>query len=129
MSEDPRTTEHKHPMTICLDFDGVCNTYDGWKGKNELFEPLPGLQVFLETLKIIGYEVLVFSTRPAHKLRDWFEVYGLLRLVDGFPETKPPAVAYIDDRGIRFQGSFDFLLAQLNFKGTEPWWLREGEGR
>lgn len=129
MSEDPRTTEHKHPMTICLDFDGVCNTYRGWKGKEVLFEPAEGLTEFLQELKNRRYEVVVHSTRPAAKLKAWFKKHGLLGLVDGFPQDKPPAVAYVDDRGIRFLGSFDSLLHSIDLHGTEPWWLKERGSR
>lgn len=122
MSENPKTTELEHPITICLDFDGLCNTYDGWKGKDELFEPLPGLQGFLEQLKIMGYEIAVFSTRPAKKLNAWFHRHLLLHLVDGFPDKKPPAVMYVDDRGFRFSGDFDEVLEEIKAYGTEPWW-------
>ena len=126
MSEDPRTTEHPHPITICLDFDGVCNTYRGWKGKEELYEPAEGLTEFLEELKAQGYEVVVHSTRPPGKLKAWFKKHGLQELVDGFPQDKPPAVAYVDDRGIRFDGDFYKVLSYIGVRGTEPWWLKEG---
>lgn len=121
MSEDPKTTEHKHPITICLDFDGVCNTYDGWKGEDELFEPLEGLEEFLVELKARGYQIFVFSTRGPEKLAQWFYEHWLDNLVDGFPITKPPAVAYVDDRAIGFDGDFGGVLDDLR-RGTEPWW-------
>ena len=122
MSENPKTTEHMHPITICLDFDGVCNTYDGWKGKGELFKPLPGLEGFLVALKERGYQIFVFSTRGPEKLSQWFHLYGLNHLIDGYPIQKPPAVMYVDDRGFNFAGDFDEVLEEIDTHGTEPWW-------
>lgn len=65
----------------------------------------------------------MFSTRPARVLEKWFEKWGLRDLVDKFPKEKPPAVAYVDDRGFRFNGDFQEILTQLQVRGTEPWWM------
>ena len=35
---------------IFIDFDGVLNTYNGWKGSDELFEPMPNTKEFLINL-------------------------------------------------------------------------------
>ena len=122
MSENPKTTEHTHPITICLDFDGVCNTYTGWEGDDELYEPQAGLRAFLERLKTMGYEIVVFSTRPAAVLSYWFHQHRLRHLIDGFPTSKPPAVMYVDDRGFNFSGDFDEVIDEIEAYGTEPWW-------
>jgi len=106
------------PKTICLDFDGVANLYTGWKGEDELFEPRPGFDSFVLALVAHGYEVVVHSTRPAEKLERWLEekapaVAAIVRVVD----KKPPALVYLDDRGVTFTGDFDDALsAILNFK-------------
>lgn len=103
------------PKTVCLDFDGVMNTYSGWKGENELFSPRGGLKVFLERLIEGGFDLVVHSTRPAEKIRAWLETHGLpaLQVMD----RKPPAVVYLDDRAVCFTGSFeDALHAILNFR-------------
>lgn len=119
--------------TICLDFDGVCNTYDGWKGEDELFEPRPELGEFIRALIDGGKRVAIFSTRPADKLAAWCDA-NLPQLsgevANGnlfFPDRKPPADCYVDDRAIRFNGSFaDVLPACLNFKAFwEPKLLTE----
>lgn len=111
--------------TICLDFDGVCNTYTEWKGEDELFLPRDGLFNFIITLCENNKKVAIFSTRPADKLEKWFVDYFKDRAVafiaSGnlyFPDKKPPAECYIDDRGITFNGTFDdHLISEvLNFK-------------
>lgn len=109
--------------TICLDFDGVCNTYTGWKGEDELFQPRQGLEDFIKTLFATGFHVAVHSTRPSTSLYTWFSKY-LPRIAEdprfSCPGGKPPAVCYIDDRGITFTGSFDDILPKvLDFK---PFW-------
>jgi len=102
--------------TICLDFDGVCNTYDGWKGEDELFSPRPHLGDFISTLLASNKRVAIFSTRPADKLRTWFSKWfpSMDSSIDAgdlfFPERKPPADCYLDDRAVRFNGSFEEVL-------------------
>jgi phosphoglycolate phosphatase-like HAD superfamily hydrolase len=86
------------PKTVCLDFDGVMNTYTGWQGPDVLFEPRPGLREFLESLRQSGFEVVVLSTR------------NLNDLVKGVTDLKPPAVVYLDDRAVCFEGDFDAAL-------------------
>lgn len=104
--------------TICLDFDGVMNTYTGWKGEDELYEPREGLPDFLSKLKGMGVEVVINSTRPALKIQAWLERYNLASLVDRVTDRKPPAVAYLDDRAVCFNGVFDSSLVDqlIDFK-------------
>lgn len=109
--------------TVCLDFDGVCNLYDGWKGEDELFAPRPHLGDFITSLLSKNKKVAIFSTRPPVKLRVWFLNWfpSMSESIDSgdlfFPTHKPPADCYLDDRAVRFNGSFDDVLPQvLNFK-------------
>lgn len=111
--------------TICLDFDGVLNTYDGWKGEHFLFEPRPGAKEFIERLWDNGYSVVIHSTRPAHKIRQWMidhkliKPTSMLQIVD----HKPPAIVYLDDRGICFTGNFNLAFEQIRDFST--FWERE----
>jgi len=98
--------------TICLDFDGVCNTYDGWKGENDLFTPRPGLAEFLLSLKSNGFTVVIHSTRPAEKIREWLQKFGVAG-VDQVTHRKPPAICYLDDRAVLFSGSFEDVLPTI----------------
>jgi predicted HAD superfamily phosphohydrolase YqeG len=98
--------------TIAVDFDGVMNTYTGWKGEAELFEPRPGLRAFLEQLRAAGFKVVVYSTRPASRIRSWLVDHDLSALVDDVTNGKPMAIAYIDDRAVCFDGDFDAVLKE-----------------
>jgi len=109
--------------TICLDCDGVCNMYDGWKGEDELFTPRPHLWDFISSLLNSDKRIAIFSTRSPEKLREWFQGFmpwTSAPIATGdlfFPDKKPPADCYIDDRAVRFNGSFEEILPQvLNFK-------------
>lgn len=109
--------EKKYVPSICLDFDGVCNTYNGWKGQDELFQPRDRLKIFLQTLNSAGFKIFVLSTRPAKKIEEWFRIYEMDHLVT-CTDKKPASIVYLDDRAIRFDGVFsDRLIEKLtNFK-------------
>lgn len=99
---------------ICIDFDGVLNTYDGWAGENELYTPFPGAKEFIETLRE-QYKIIIFTTRNNEKVREWLQEYNIY--YDTVTSGKLGAVAYIDDRGIRFNGDYEEVLHKLkNFK-------------
>lgn len=105
-------TEKKPP--ICIDFDGVLNTYKGWNGQNELYTPRPGAKEFLNILTK-KYEVIIFSARDNNKVREWLDKHGMV--YDKITNIKIPAVAYVDDRAIKFEGSFLHTLSKIyNFK-------------
>ncbi len=84
---------------LLVDFDGVIHRYSqGWADGTAYDVPMPGAHDALRTLTDRGYEVVIFSSRPAEQITRW--------LVDhGFPayrvtDQKLPAVALIDDRAI-----------------------------
>jgi hypothetical protein len=92
--------------TVCLDFDGVCSDYHGWRGAEVLDPPRPGLREFLILLQEAGYDIMVHSTRPIAPIVQWLGAYGLHRYILAVTDTKPPAVCYVDDRGICFRGDY-----------------------
>lgn len=108
----------KDKPTICLDFDGVFNTYKGYDGDN-LGTPRPGLKEFLEQLTQ-EYSITIFSVRRYSKIINWLTNYDLLNYVDNVTSYKVPAVAYIDDRAIQFKGDYQETLEQL--KDFKPYW-------
>lgn len=103
--------------TICVDFDGVLNEYDGYE-EGDLGEPLTGSKEFIKELRK-KYKVVILTSRQKEQVIDWLNN-------NGFPSMKVtnrkiPAVAYIDDRAIQFKGSYILTIHEaLNFK---PYWM------
>ena len=114
--------------TVVFDFDGVIHSYKrGWKGDAEIPDaPVPGIREAVAHVRLAGYRVVVVSTRC--RSSDGMEaVRAYLRdndiEVDDVRADKPPAVCYIDDRAICFDGHPEALLEKIiNFK---PWYATE----
>src|SRR6266851_1744175 len=103
--------------TVAIDFDGVLNIYDGWQGEDELFEIRPGAKKFLQMIFEEGYEIVIYTTRDSVNVIRWLSKYELCSFVHHVTDKKPPAIAYIDDRGICFNGDFLKTYKDLiNFK-------------
>lgn len=98
--------------TICVGFDGVLNEY-GYE-ERDLGEPLTGSKEFIKELRR-KYKVVILTSRSKEQVIDWLNN-------NGFPSMevtnrKIPAVAYIDDRAIRFNGSYTPTIYEaLNLK-------------
>lgn len=99
--------------TICLDFNGVLDQYQGWKGPDFMYEPRPGVVDFLKSLKELGYRIVIMTAADCYKIQDWFIEYGLFGLIDSITNEKVPALIYVDDRAITFQGDFNQTLEQI----------------
>ena len=93
--------------TLAIDFDGVIHKYsNGWQGGKIYDVPVDGaIESVLSLMK--KYEVVIFTSREdLDAVADWmrihfdFEANGVHEPV--ITNMKPIAVAYIDDRGIRF---------------------------
>lgn len=104
--------------TICLDFDGVFNNYNGYD-EEDLGTPREGIKEFLETLSK-DYTIEVCSVRRYTKIMKWLHDHDLLKYVANVTRYKPIAVAYIDDRGLQFQGNYEETLKQL--KDFKTYW-------
>ncbi len=106
--------------TLCVDFDGVLHAYtSGWQGLAVIADgPVPGAFEWLTRLVTDGrFEVCIYSARSkgtsgVSAMRSWFLNHGLAPEVFGhlqFPTQKPSAWLTIDDRCIRFEGTFPEL--------------------
>lgn len=116
--------------TVVFDFDGVIHSYkSGWKGETAIpDEPVPGIEDALRDIHKAGYEIVVVSSRcrtneGMDAIHDWLLKYDLIKYVDMICKEKPPAIVYIDDRAICFDGHPETLLDKIqNFK---PWNKRD----
>src|SRR6266540_4074984 len=104
--------------TIAVDFDGVIHAYSrGWQDGSIYDEPMPGAFDALRTL-MERYAVFIHTTRNAEQVARWINdqqgppvCYGSADRIEFWntqgvllvTDRKLPAVAYIDDRAIRFE--------------------------
>lgn len=118
----------KFTPTVCFDFDGVIHSYtSGWKGQTVIPDPtVPGIRQAIDCIRAAGYKVAVVSTRCSSP-EGMAAVQLYLRdngiKVDSVMKEKPPAICYIDDRAICFDGHPEKLLEKIvNFA---PWYQRQ----
>lgn len=117
-------------QTVVFDFDGVIHSYtSGWHGTTVIPDtPVEGIAEALLSIKAAGYEIAVVSTRCAtvhgiEAVKEWLKNNDLLQCVDTVCAEKPPAIVYIDDRAICFDGDSKTLLSKI--KAFEPWYKKE----
>lgn len=116
----PILGESKMKPIICLDFDGIFNNYQGYDGDN-IGQPRPGIEKFLQELNK-KYRVWICSVRRYSKIQVWLDQHDLLKYVEFVTSYKPPAVAYVDDRAIRFNGNYEETLKEI--KKSKPYWKK-----
>jgi hypothetical protein len=112
---------------ICIDFDGVLHSYSsGWQGATVIPDPpTDGAQAFVACMLGAGWEVVVCSTRAEEHdgraaIRGWLARHGFPDL--DVSHGKPPALVYLDDRAMRFDGAWP-NLADVTAAGV-PWTKR-----
>ena len=116
--------------TVVFDFDGVIHSYtSGWQGETIIPDrPVSGIKEEIADIRAAGYEVVVVSTRCASSegikaVELYLETNGIV--VDRVCKEKPPAVVYIDDRAICFDGKADGLLHKI--QNFSPWYMKGGK--
>lgn len=116
--------------TVVFDFDGVIHSYtSGWKGVDAIPDPpVPGIKEAIDQIRK-EYNVIIVSTRCGREegmaaVNEWLKKYGIE--VDGLRKEKPPAVCYVDDRAICFDGDAETLINKI--ARFVPWYKKE-EGK
>ena len=107
-----------HTPRVCVDLDGVLNMYDGWKGEGHFAGPRPGAVEFLQELNRQGYDVAIFTSRDPSRTWSWLDKHHMSAYVETVFQ-KLPAMAYVDDRAVRFDGDFQLALGEIQRK---PHW-------
>lgn len=110
--------------TVVFDFDGVIHSYtSGFTCiADNMDPPVPGIKEAIDDIRKNGYYVVVVSSRcadPLGKESIWKYLWKYNITVDDVRTEKPPAVAYIDDRAICFDGDPTTLLSKI--QNLTPW--------
>lgn len=110
--------------TVVFDFDGVIHSYTSpWQGHDVIPDPpVPGIREAIKAIRDAGYRVVIISTRSRSRhgrdaMRAWLDKHDIV--VDEISANKVAAIAYIDDRAIRFEGHPETLLWQI--ETLKPW--------
>ena len=115
-----------HKRRLLIDFDGVIHAYSlGWHDGTIYDVPVEGAFDKLQLLYNARFEIMIFSTRcdsekHIEEIKKWFETYSQIQTGRNWREftfigelaytnAKLPALAYIDDRGIRFTNWEDIV--------------------
>lgn len=103
--------------TVVFDFDGVIHSYaSGWQGATVITDPpVAGIKEAIAEIRH-HYKVVVVSARCSHKggiaaIKSYLDKHGIA--VDDVVAEKPPAIVYIDDRALTFDGNTDGLLDKI----------------
>lgn len=114
--------------TVVFDFDGVIHSYtSGWQGVDVIPDPpVPGIKEAIEAIRQT-YRVVVISARGTtyggeKAIKEYLKKHGIE--VDAITTKKPPAVCYVDDRALCFDGRSEDLLEKIN--NFKPWYKRDG---
>lgn len=111
--------------TVVFDFDGVIHSYrSGWKGAAIIPDPpVGGIKEVIRGIRIAGYKVVVVSARCGQEggieaIHKWLNEHDIV--VDDVSIHKPPAIVYVNDRAICFDGYPENLLDKI--KHFKPWY-------
>lgn len=103
--------KNRRGMRLCIDFDGVIHDYNNGFQKGVIYgDVIDGAFETMQQLYDAGYDICILTTRGTEPdLKAGVEAWMAERHVEGnFTFTyevtgeKLPALAYIDDRAIRF---------------------------
>lgn len=104
----------QHSPALGVDFDGVVHKYsDGWQGGVVYDTPMPGAAEALAELSQY-FRLIIFTSRTdLAPVEQWLQDNDLGKYFVEVTNQKPVAAAYLDDRGIRFDGGWDKALSDV----------------
>jgi hypothetical protein len=110
---------------IMIDLDGVLARFDGWAvNANKIGVPVPGA---VEAVKLLSqkYRIVIFTARAFRgwfngryyndqtgAVRRWLELYKIPYY--DITYCKIPALIYIDDRSLTFEGDWPDMIERIN---------------
>jgi hypothetical protein len=118
----------KWNKTAAIDFDGVIHRYVTPFEDPSIIpdRPVCGAFKLLWELKCAGWTIVIVSSRARQRrgrraIREWIKKYGgpeYLLWIDKITDRKVPAMFYLDDRAVRFDGKF---YEPHIYESMEPW--------
>ena len=113
---------------VCIDLDGTLAHYVEWQGEEHFGSVINGASEALLKLKQQNWLITIYTTRTNKELiTNFLEVNDLVfDYINEHPFQpenaiggKPYADAYIDDRGIQFNGDWELTINEL--QSFKPW--------
>jgi len=105
---------------LMIDFDGVIHNYTGWNDGKLNEEAIPGAKEAIDSLSR-RFTIVIFTTRASTSsngpeqtdqllsdMEQWLKRHDIY--FDMITSEKLGAIAYIDDRGVRFTGNWEKTL-------------------
>lgn len=111
--------KENYKKTILIDLDGVLNEYKGDFNKNFIPPIKRGAKNFIKKLSQ-NFEIKIFTTRNRLLTAKWLIENNLDSLVCDITNVKDIAYLYIDDRCLKFDGSFKKLATEI--ETFKPHW-------
>ena len=110
--------------TIAFDFDGVIHSYiQPWIAEDIIPDlPVKGIKEVIDQLRSLGYRIVIISARAfndkgKNAISNYLKKYEII--VDDITNIKIPAMCYIDDRCICFNGNTNGLVNAI--RNFTPW--------
>lgn len=106
--------DKENSKNLAIDFDGVIHKsskgfFDGTVYDKPVYGALEAIKTLSKNYNIIIFSAKAKPDRPLvngktgiELISEWLDKYGVLQYVKEITAEKPRAIAYIDDRGIRF---------------------------
>lgn len=92
---------------VCWDFDGVVHRLPAtWRNGLVNGEAIEGVRECMEKARARLALNVVLTARPnVEAVAAWLDSHGYAGLVEYVTNVKPPAVVYVDDRGLHFDSA------------------------